>query len=331
MDKEIVKEFQVGPGCHLDVSNVRGSTRVEGWDKPEVRIQAKKHGDDEMTEIEIGQEGNEVWARTRVKRSEWLSWLGMKMPAEVDYVIQVPYQSRVSTSMVSGETTVEGVHGGLKLHTVSGDAHLEDVEGEISLETVSGDIKGGEIKGSARLHTVSGDIVLNASHLTSLKGNTVSGDIRTETDLGSEGEYKVDSVSGDWKLAVPAATRCTATMSTVSGDLQASLSHDIMERRRSNKRYAINGGGVPVVFHSVSGDLKVFAREGEPEVAGQAAPAAQETVPAGTTESGPKTEAPAPSEPKHATTRMQILKAIEAGEMTVEEGIAHLQELASEE
>jgi hypothetical protein len=320
MDTEINKVFQVGANCSVQVSNIQGTTRIEGWDKAEVQVRAWKHSGgrdaDEMTEVEIYQEGDEVIVRTKVKPQEWLSWLGMKHPAAVDYLINAPYQCRVSTPMVSGATTVKGIHNGLKLKSVSGDSSVEDIAGEVLLDTVSGNVNGYQVSGDIKAKTVSGDINLRASELKTLRGNTVSGDLRIETSLADQGEYDLGSVSGDLRLDVPPQTRCTVTLSTVSGDLRANLPHDIIEKKRTSKRYNINGGGVLVTMHSVSGDGKISAREGqtasaEPSVSSEAAaqPSADDDKP---------------------LNRMQILKMIEAGELTVEDGLARLQAISRE-
>lgn len=321
MDTEINKVFQVGADCSLQVSNIQGVTRIEGWDEAEVQVRAQKHSGgrdaDEMTEVEIYQEGDEVIVRTKVKPQEWLSWLGMKHPAAVDYIINAPHHCRVSTSMVSGATVVKGIHNALKLKSVSGDSSIEDITGEIVLDTVSGAINGYQVSGDVRAKSVSGDINLRSSELNSLRGSTVSGDLRIETGLAAQGEYDLGSVSGDLRLDVPSQTRCTVTLSTVSGDLRANLPYDIIEKKRTAKRYNINGGGVLVTMHSVSGDGKISAREG------QAAPA-ESPAPKVAAQPGADDDDDKPLD------RMQILKMIEAGELSVEEGLARLQGAAKE-
>ncbi len=330
MSEEIVKTFAMQPGYQLEVANIRGSTHIEGWDRPEAEIRAQKRGGGdgaEMTEIEIGQEGNKVYARTRVKRTEWLGWLGMKQPAPVDYVIKVPYQCHVATDMVSGKTEVQGVHGGLKLSTVSGDAEVADLAGDCQLKTVSGDIRARQVEGRLKVNTVSGDVRVKTSQLASLQANTVSGDLTMSTPLQPDGEYSAHSVSGDFKLEVPAETRCTVAMSTVSGDLRCALPHDVLENRRGSKRYAVNGGGVTVMFSSVSGDMSVRTGEGEPAAAREPVSAAEDWSAAAEDVAHTETRS---AEGDPSTERMRILKAIENGEMTVEEGIARLQALAGE-
>ena len=324
---ERTESFQVGPDCELDARNLRGSTDIQGWDEQQVQVVARMQRQDnaDPAEIEIGQEGDRVWARTKAAsgEGEWRRWLGMRHPPRVDFVIKVPRHCRVSTSMVSGTTRVQGVEGKLTLSTVSGDVSLQDVAGQISLNSVSGDITAEGLEGEVKVNTVSGDVAIQESELVSLRGNTVSGDLRLESTLDSEGRYNLSSVSGDLRLVVPADTRCTATLSTMSGDLRTALPYEALENKRTRKRYAIQGGGVAVDLSSVSGDLRIAAMETAAAPASRA-PATPATPAAPSTPVVPATTV-AP------VTRMDILRAIESGEMTVEAGLAKLNELPFEE
>ena len=328
---EIEKTFQVEGKCEVDIRNINGTTQIESWEQPEVRILARKRAKsaqaDEATEIKIGQDGDTIFAKTKVKSDgDWLDWLSSKMrgPAKVDYYVKVPADCVVATSMVSGETSVTGIEGKLRLNTVSGDATLVSISGNISLNSVSGDIEATELTGDIRLNTVSGDIVIKGSDLTSLQGNTVSGDIRAETPL-SGGKYSVSSVSGDVRLVVPPDTRCSAKLTTLSGELRTNLRHEALENKRTVKLFDINGGGVSLGISSVSGDLRITTEDTGPEVAARPRWEAAEIQDVDGVADTPIAEV-AP-----VATRMEILTAIESGDISVQEGLARLQELPFDE
>ena len=335
---EIEKTFQVQGKCQVDIRNINGTTQIESWDMPEVRILARKRAKspqaDEATEIKIGQDGDTVYAKTKTRSDgDWLDWLNSKLrvPAKVDYYVKVPAQCRVATSMVSGETSVMGIEGKLRLSTVSGDVTLAGISGSISLNSVSGDIEATELTGNVRLNTVSGDIVIRGSELTSLQGNTVSGDIRVETPL-SDGKYSVSGVSGDVRLVVPPETHCSARLSTLSGDLRTNLPYEALENKRTVKRYDINGGGASLDVNSVSGDLRITASK--PGAGAKAKPeraAVMAAEPVVWEAGGDRGEAEPAAETAHVPTRMDILTAIESGELTVQEGLARLQDLPFDE
>jgi hypothetical protein len=336
---EIERTFEVGEGCTVDIRNISGSTLIESWDRPEVYIRAHKRAKSEeaaeATTIKIGQEGNTIYAKTRTKSDgDWLEWLNNKMrgTAKVDYLVRVPQACDIATSMVSGKTAVTGTRGDLRLSTVSGDATVNGVKGNISLNSVSGDIEASELAGSIKLNTVSGDLVIKSSQLESLKGNTVSGDIRAETPIAAK--MGLTSVSGDMRLIVPVGTACSAKLATLSGDIRTNLPYDAVEDRRTVKHYEINGGGPSLDMSSVSGDLRITTgKEASRDAPKPVAPIAEvaEAVVA-VAEPAATVEALANPEPTNtALSRLDVLKAIEAGELSVQDGLGKLQDQSLDE
>lgn len=373
--------FAVGDSPQLDVRNIQGNTRIESWDRSEIQVEATmraKNGQSaKNTEIDIGQEGDRVWVKTKIlSGSDWLSWFGVGKPAPVDYIIHVPRHCDVSNSMVSGETRIMGINGVVKQNTVSGPAYLEDVAGKVSLNGVSGDTEATGVRGKLNVNTVSGDVVVRQSEITSMWGNTVSGDIRLATALNQDGTYTASSVSGDVRLLVPAGTACTLKLATISGDIRTDLECAKIEDKRMLKKYQVNGGGVVVDVNTVSGDLRMGVQGAEADasvVAAEPSKAADSDVesvmpdvaepisplkplspvkPVSAADPVPA-EAPAPavepvSAPERAAdasvpeasvvepasldnaSRLDILKAIDAGEISVAEGLAKLDELPFE-
>jgi DUF4097 and DUF4098 domain-containing protein YvlB len=324
---EIERTFEVGEGCSVDIRNISGTTVIESWDRPEVSIQARKRAKSEQaaeaTIIDIGQEGDTVYAKTKTRSDgDWLEWLNNKMrgTAKVDYLVRVPRPCDIATSMVSGKTTVSGTQGQLRLNTVSGDAVVTDVTGSISLNSVSGDIEASELAGDVKLNTVSGDLVIKSSELESLKGNTVSGDVRAETPIA--GKMGLTSVSGDMRLTVPEGTACSAKLATLSGDIRTNLPYEAVEDRRTVKHYEINGGGPSLDMSSVSGDLRITT--GKEGAASAPRPVKIAEKAAEPVEPEPVAAASEMADP--GPSRLDVLKAIESGEISVQDGLAKLQD-----
>ena len=94
-----------------------------------------------------------------------------------------------------------------------------------------------------------------------------------------------------------------------------------MENKRTSKRYEINGGGVLCDLNSVSGDMHIVGAEGTEQRWESSAAAEPESAPA-VAETHPGED---------SQTRMDILKAIASGELTVDEGLSRLQDLPFEE
>jgi DUF4097 and DUF4098 domain-containing protein YvlB len=278
MSDEIFEQvFQVTGPARLEVNNIRGSVDLRPGADGVITVKATKQvdtGDAKRTEIEIKQESDgTVKAATRFPEVT-LGWLTGSKPCEVDYVITAPracalkvngvsndtfaegFDGEASFKTVSGDLTVRTLNGAVNLTSVSGDMELADLTGSLRLNTVSGDIKGSHLSGAVSLNTVSGDIEFEQSSLPSFDATTVSGEMDLETALG-DGPYKFNSVSGDLTLKIPADTRCSAELHSISGDISTKLQTTSVSRHNGTQTIEVQGGGVKVYLHSVSGDMEI--------------------------------------------------------------------------
>ncbi len=278
MSDEIFEQvFQVTGPARLEVNNIRGSVDIRPGADGIITVKAVKQahtGDGARTEIEMKQEADgSVKVKTRFPEVH-LGWLFGSHPCEVDYTITAPracaihangvsnelfaegFEGDASFKTVSGDLTVRALHGALSLNSVSGDMELANLTGSLRLSTVSGDITGTHLSGTVSLNTVSGDVELEQSSLLSVEATTVSGDMEMETALG-DGPYKFNSVSGEVTLKVPADTRCSAELQSISGDISTRLPATSVSRHNGTQTVEVQGGGVKVYLHSVSGDMEL--------------------------------------------------------------------------
>lgn len=306
MEERIERTFTVGADASLTLENIIGDIRVTAWERPDIHVIAMQRGR-AKAEIGMRQEGSQVVVRTVHNRwwSSFLRWLGGERPPVVDYTVEVPAGCRVHLSAVDGAVSLARLRPETHLSLVSGRVQAEALDGEADISLVSAHLDGKELRGRAVIKTVSGDLRLERCQLDSLDVDTVSGRVYVATPLASQGRYHFHSVSGDVMLVVPAGTRATVVGESVSGRVRSDVLASIERHGLGSWRAMLNGGGVEVHFNSVSGDLILTAES-------VAAPAA------------PVTEAPEPS----PMTTMDVLKAVEAGQMTVDEALKRLNKSA---
>jgi hypothetical protein len=277
MSETIEKTFSVSSPARLVVSNIRGHTEVRAGEEGVIRITAVKHtssGDPKSTKIEITQEADgTIKAATRFPDAIW-SWLTLSFPCRVDYLVVAPracslklsgvsndtsvqgFEGECSINSVSGEVEVKDLTGPLNVSTVSGEVNLENLAGAVKLHTVSGGIRDKHLDGTLDVDTVSGKVELTASNLASIQTKSVSGNMEIESPLGA-GPYHFHSVSGEVRLKVPADTRCTTELHSISGRLDAALPQTSASRHNGTQVAEVQGGGVKVTMNSVSGGLSV--------------------------------------------------------------------------
>ncbi len=145
--------------------------------------------------------------------------------ASVDLEVSVPANVTVSAGSVSGDVSIDGAHGDVTASAVSGDVHLEHL------------------------------------HATSVRANTVSGEIDVRVDeFTGRGDLTFHTVSGDIRLDVPKGFDADLSLTTVSGDIDSDFPLTLGGSNRWSRRNVdarIGDGGRRLDVSTVSGDLKL--------------------------------------------------------------------------
>ena len=120
---------------------------------------------------------------------------------------------------------------------------------------MSGDVDvvaGGPIELKAR--SVSGDLTLRAPRFDALAASTTSGDVRIDGALGEAGEHVISSVSGDVELVTPSAVRVDTQ--SITGDVRAGGTIR-SEGKRGRRVMVVGAGAVDVSIRTTSGDIRL--------------------------------------------------------------------------
>jgi hypothetical protein len=258
--------FAVGQPAQLTVANIVGSITVESDERDDIHIAAVKRlegcHEPERTEIELNQEGDHVVARTLFRGENRWRGLGRQTQAcAVDYAIRVPTHCDVEIHQVSGTVRANGVNDHITVNAVEGAVELCEIAGRAQIKAVSATVNGNNWRGQARVDTVSGAVKVGRAELSRVKANTISGDLSFETSVAENGRYDFHSVSGDVTLCLHPEEGVDSQGTTISGHLVCDLPHEFTRRTRGSWRAKVNGGGPPVRFTSVSGDLELLSSD----------------------------------------------------------------------
>jgi hypothetical protein len=311
-DETFEKTFAAPTPARLALGNIRGSVKIEPGADGEIAVRAIKQtdtGDARGTEVILEQaDDGSVKVETRYRENG--SWFLHRTPCKVDYTVRVPRLCSMSVSGVSNRAEIGGVEGDVKVSAVSGSVRVSDLKGPLKINTVSGRVEGERLVGDLTFETVSGGVSLVSCSLPSVSGSTVSGGVTVETPLG-EGPYRFKSVSGGVTLRLPPDTACTVETDSLSGGLKTSLPKTNSQTARRHgpggrEVAELNGGGVRIQHHSVSGGLRL-------EPLGVSVAAARPAV-------EPEARAAA-SEARPHPSKLEILERIERGEITPEQAV----------
>ena len=314
-------EHRIGPRGRFSLRQASGDIVLRGVEGDTVRV---KSLDDkalsDVFDVEVSDDRVELRQRDGFELG-----LGMfKRGGGLDLKVEVPHGATVSIESASADISASDLSGTKRFRTASGEVTLARIAGGLDVETVSGEI---EIEGSAPLDltakSVSGDLEIRGPSVRRLDLGTTSGDIRLDAELSGNGPFAMRSISGDAMIVGRAGFRVEAE--SITGD----LSSDLPSKRESmpgRKILIVGRPGPTLNFRSVSGDLHVAEpRDKAPaniEAVTMEDPMDDAVVSNGEPD-GRKTSETSETEDK----RLEVLKALERGEITVAEATDQLGQL----
>jgi|GEM_PF-2345585 len=303
-------------------------------DAPGVRLDLESLGED------IGRHAERIAARVERNVERSMRRLGRHMDFDIeagrwagghDFDIKVPHNCDLTLRTSTGDIRIEDVNGILYVQTASGDLHVGRIEGTALVKSASGDINVEGVRGKLGLRTASGDVNIRHADLQELSAQSVSGDLTLDLERVPDNGFEMKTVSGDVNARIPRDARLTINVTTFSGDIDCGLPHQMERQGRGRDRILrINGGGMAATFSSVSGDISIDpGRRSEAAPNGGGAPTMNMS-------DAPQSEAEGAAddimEPEGVVARRQaeleILQALERGEISAQEAMSRLGELS---
>ena len=214
----------VSADATIEVSNVRGSVTVRGWDKATVEITGTLgEGSKGLT---IDGSGSRLRIKVEPPGSQgWFSWGSSNNMQDSTLDIRMPRQGSLHVDVVSAMVNASAIGGReLRVETVSGKAKLEAKVRELTVESVSGNIDMSGSADRAKFESVSGDVRVRGDG-GEFKFDTVSGDI--DAELASYREMTGGTVSGDMRLRGTPERDARVEVETMSGDVLLDLPGDV--------------------------------------------------------------------------------------------------------
>jgi len=311
-------DHNVGDNGRVSLNVTSGDVRVRGIAGGEARIRATfeisassdSEADRMFEEIQlrVDKSAGSLNVEEHGGNQSVGSVIGRLFGGRGDYELtveaDVPIAAQMQLHAVSSDVTVTDLRGEQRFQTVSGDLSVNNSGGPVRLETVSGDATLRAEDGLAvQAQTVSGDLYITAPSLRSLKANTVSGDVELEAELAGSGDFRVETVSGD--LSVGLVGSATFEIHGLSTDVSSELDHRL-EGQIDRRRLIIGSGGPRLVFNSMSGDVSIrHPRRISARPAAAATPIAEPT-------------------PAEQESQLEVLRALERGEIDVDEATRRL-------
>lgn len=283
-----------GP-IRLELTNASGDIRITGSADGRVHV----HGDARVSQFPFSDPQkrlNDLVASPPVEQSGDTIRVGRDLnalkSATISYTIEVPRQTEVVTTVVSGGQVVKGVRGPVKMEAASGSIRAEQVERGAQLTTASGSINVADIgndvrvssaSGSVAVFKVKGDVRVTAlagtievkdpsgrvdvdtasgaievhGATTDVKAHAASGKISVQGNPGPNSYWDLKTASGSVNISVPPGASFHLTAEAVSGEIRTEIPIVIEEQGKHSVRARAGNGGARVEIHTVSGQILI--------------------------------------------------------------------------
>jgi hypothetical protein len=262
--------------------HVHGEVRSSGmgFDNPQKRL------DEMVSNPPIEQKGDTV----RVGKDLGRGLRGLS----ISYVIEVPRDTEVDTTVASGSQTISQVRGPIKVQSASGSIRVDHIRRQAQLTTLSGsidahdigdDLRASSASGSVTVSNISGDVRISAlsgntqitkpggrvdadsasgsvevhGATTDVKAHSASGTIDVRGNPGSSSYWDLKTVSGAVELGVPSDASFHLSADAVSGQIKTDVPIMIEEQGKHSLRARVGAGGGRVEVHTISGGIRVRA------------------------------------------------------------------------
>ncbi|MGW7364655.1 DUF4097 family beta strand repeat-containing protein [Streptomyces sp. NPDC054841] len=130
--------------------------------------------------------------------------------------LAVPAAATVEVGVVGAGAVVSGIRGRTDVRGISGDTTIVGLSGTVRAETVSGSLEAQSVTGDLRFSSVSGDLTVIEGAGSSVRADSVSGDMVIDVD-GTPTDIRVTSVSGEVAIRLPHPADARVEANTTSG------------------------------------------------------------------------------------------------------------------
>ena len=292
---------RIGPEGTFTLSFVSGSIEVEANDTDEAYVKAKwEHGGDKHRELPLSVRRTD--GALHIEADQRDGWFDFRHHGSMEIRVSVPRLARVDINAVSSDIESHQLHGDQTYKTVSGDIVIDGGGGRVSATTVSGDVQLLAARPvEANLTTTSGDVEADSVMFRPLRIRTVSGDMEVRGGFDVGPQHTVESVSGDLEI-------------NAKGGLTVETKKGLDFSKKNKEPQVVGDGGAHLKFRSLSGDLEL---NGDRPTRGAPSWPSAPTPPA-----PPAPMATPRPDPQDS---LDILRALERGEIDVEEASRRLE------
>jgi DUF4097 and DUF4098 domain-containing protein YvlB len=210
----------------------------------------------------------------------------------ISYVVEVPHETEIDSSVLSGAQTIQNVRGPVNAKAASGSIRVTHVERQTQVSSLSGSIRADNIdddlransaSGSVTVSNIKGDIRISAlsgstqilkpggrveastasgsvdveGATSDVKANAASGRVSVNGNPGNSSYWDLKTASGTVQLGVPSNANFHLSAEAVSGEIKSELPVVVEEQGKHSLRARVGTGGGRIEVRTVSGEIRL--------------------------------------------------------------------------
>jgi len=289
------RTYTVNGPIRLDLANASGAVRITGSTDNRVHVHGEIRArsfffNDPQKQARTLADNPPIEQKPDIIRIG--KDLGKFNGAAIDYTIEVPHDTEVTTTVASGAQTISDVKGPVRVDSASGSIAVNKIErsvqvasasGSITVQDVGDDLRANSasgsvsvtnVKGDARVHAISGsmnitkpgarveatttsgsvDIVGAGNDVTA---SSVSGRVSVQGNPSGNSYWSLKTTSGSVDVGVPPSANFHLAAEAVSGDIRTGIPVVIEDQDKHSLRARVGTPGGRVEIHTVSGGIRV--------------------------------------------------------------------------
>ncbi len=289
------KTYTVSGPIRLDLANASGSVKISASsdDKVHIHGEVRAHG---FLFNNPEKQAREISANPPIEQKPDIIRVGRELNryngVSVDYTIEVPKNTEISSNVASGSQTISDVQGPVKIdsasgsisvnniarsvqvNTASGSISAQDLGDDLRANSASGSVSASNIKGDVRAHSMSGSVNVSnpgarvdASAVSGsidvvgagndVGASSVSGRVTVQGNPSGNSYWNLKTTSGSVQVLVPPTANFHLSAQAVSGEIRAGIPIVIEDQDKHSLRARVGNAGGRVDIRTVSGGIKV--------------------------------------------------------------------------
>ncbi|MEW1722260.1 DUF4097 family beta strand repeat-containing protein [Streptomyces sp. NPDC093109] len=208
-----------GPVTTLNVRIVNGTVNVVGTDREDAWLEVSRLKGPPLI---VTRDGSAL--TVAYEDLPWKGFLKLLDPKgwdrDVVVSLAVPAGTSVEVGVVGAGAVISGIRGRTDVRGVTGDTTLVGLSGEVRADTVSGGLEAQAVTGGLRFHSVSGDLTVIEGAGSSVRAESVSGDMVIDLDPADKPtDIRLTTVSGEVAIRLPHPADARVEANTASGSV----------------------------------------------------------------------------------------------------------------